>query len=62
MSTQWLYKIVQVSESGLSGLTGVKTDTVQTQLIQLGAQGWELVCAIHPPTMHAVWLYLKKPK
>lgn len=54
MNKRWQHKVVEVKASFL----GIKPPQVEEKLIQLGAQGWELVSAVQHGL--AVWLYLKK--
>ena len=54
MSKRWTYKVVDVKPKFL----GLKPEDVQEALIQLGAQGWELVQVV--PVGLIVRLYLKK--
>ncbi|MDH5829091.1 DUF4177 domain-containing protein [Luteimonas sp. M1R5S18] len=54
MSKRWQYKIVELKPAFL----GLRASVIEEKLVQLGAQGWELVSVT--PNGVAVRLYLKK--
>lgn len=54
---RWAHQIVEIK----STLFGVKTETIQEKLNQMGNSGWELVQAIQSPSAFGVLLYFKRP-
>ncbi len=54
MSQRWLYKVVQVKPQFL----GLKPEVIETTLVSLGQQGWELVSVVQLGA--SITLYLKK--
>ena len=59
MSTQWLYKVVDLKPK--SAFAVLNAEDMQEALNQHGAQGWELVDVVQLAVNHAS-LYFKKPK
>lgn len=59
MSTQWLYKVIDVKPK--SAFAALGAEDMQEVLNQHGAQGWELVDVIQLAVNQAS-LYFKKPK
>ncbi|MGH8027320.1 MAG: DUF4177 domain-containing protein [Pseudoxanthomonas sp.] len=58
MSTRWSYNVVEIKLQ----LFGPKmTERAQEELNRLGAQGWELVSAVHSEAADSIRLFLKKP-
>lgn len=55
-SERWSYQVVEVKPR----LFGVRAADVQERLVQLGLQGWELVCALQLHPLRATQLILKK--
>ena len=55
-SNRWSYQVVELKPK----LFGSLQKEAQEKLTQLGLQGWELVCAVHPHQFGPLHLYLKK--
>jgi hypothetical protein len=58
MSTQWAYKVVEISPTLFKGIS---TEEVQEMLNQHGQQGWELM-HVNQLAINMQTFYFKKPK
>lgn len=56
MSKRWSYLTVEVKPTW----TGLKQEDIQTELNRHGAQGWELVNVVLPPSWGKALLVFKK--
>lgn len=56
---RWEYKAIEVKRKFLTG--GIAVESFQTQLNELGREGWELV-SVNQNQMHSVVAVLKRSK
>jgi hypothetical protein len=59
---KWEYKTLKYEASGFFSQK-IKTEPLDEELNQLGAEGWELVAALHPTTGATANIFLfKRPR
>ncbi|MGH8106641.1 MAG: DUF4177 domain-containing protein [Arenimonas sp.] len=54
---RWAHQVIEIK----SAIFGVKTETIQEKLTQMGNSGWELVQVIATPGQFGIHLYFKRP-
>ncbi len=54
---RWVYKVVRIK----TGFLGMKTESAEEQMNELGRNGWELVSVIQPYGAVGPTLFFKRP-